>query len=333
MAAGWYRRFNYAVEPFLAALNATPQVAFLPLLILWVGTGLASRVLIIVLLAVLPIAISALAAVRTVDARLVRVARSFSAGDALLFRSIILPSAVPFLLAGARLAVGRGMIGIVVGEIYGSSAGIGAMINQAGSRVRDRQGVRRRTDHRRRGRGAGRAHSPCRAPCRGLASAGCGMTPKLEAQAIRLAYVQPRTGTELVALDGVNLQVMDGEFVAIVGPSGCGKTTFLSVVDGLIAATGGRVLVDGEVVTRPGPDRAVVFQDAACCRGAPCSAMCATASNVWASAAIDADERAEKLIALVGLSGFEHHYPHELSGGMQQRVNLARALVVDPKFC
>jgi len=134
LAAGWYRRFNYAVEPFLAALNATPQVAFLPLLILWVGTGLASRVLIIVLLAVLPIAISALAAVRTVDARLVRVARSFSAGDALLFRSIILPSAVPFLLAGARLAVGRGMIGIVVGEIYGSAAGIGAMINQAGSR-------------------------------------------------------------------------------------------------------------------------------------------------------------------------------------------------------
>jgi ABC-type nitrate/sulfonate/bicarbonate transport system permease component len=134
LAAGWYRRFNYAVEPFLTALNATPQVAFLPLLILWVGTGLASRVLIIVLLAVLPIAISALAAVRTVDARLVRVARSFSVGDALLFRSIILPSAVPFLLAGARLAVGRGMIGIVVGEIYGSSAGIGAMINQAGSR-------------------------------------------------------------------------------------------------------------------------------------------------------------------------------------------------------
>jgi ABC-type nitrate/sulfonate/bicarbonate transport system permease component len=134
LTAGWYRRFNYAVEPFLTALNATPQVAFLPLLILWVGTGLASRVLIIVLLAVLPIAISALAAVRTVDARLVRVARSFSAGDALFFRSIILPSAVPFLLAGARLAVGRGMIGIVVGEIYGSAAGIGAMINQAGSR-------------------------------------------------------------------------------------------------------------------------------------------------------------------------------------------------------
>jgi NitT/TauT family transport system permease protein len=134
LAAGWYRRFRYAIEPFLTALNATPQVAFLPLLILWLGTGLASRVLIITLLAVLPIAISALAAVRTVDARLIRVARSFSANQSLLFRSIILPGVVPFLLAGVRLAIGRGMIGIVVGEIYGSAAGIGMMINQAGSR-------------------------------------------------------------------------------------------------------------------------------------------------------------------------------------------------------
>ena len=88
------------------------------------------------------------------------------------------------------------------------------------------------------------------------------MQPKLEAQDIRLEYFQPRTNTRLLALDGVNLTVMDGEFVSIVGPSGCGKTTFLSVVDGLIAATSGRILVDGKEVTKPGPDRAVVFQDA-----------------------------------------------------------------------
>src|SRR5260221_13227203 len=88
------------------------------------------------------------------------------------------------------------------------------------------------------------------------------MHANLEAQDIRLEYFQPSTNTRLLALDGVDLKIMDGEFVSIVGPSGCGKTTFLSVVDGLIPATGGRILVGGKVVTRPGPDRAVVFQHA-----------------------------------------------------------------------
>jgi ABC-type nitrate/sulfonate/bicarbonate transport system permease component len=134
LAAGWYRRFSYAAEPFLSALNATPQVAFLPLIVVWVGTGLGARVLIIFLLAVLPIAINAHAAVRTTDPRLIKVSLSFGAGDWRLFRSIILPGSLPFLLAGLRIAIGRGMIGVVVGEIYGSAAGIGAMISQAGAR-------------------------------------------------------------------------------------------------------------------------------------------------------------------------------------------------------
>jgi ABC-type nitrate/sulfonate/bicarbonate transport system permease component len=134
LAGGWYRRFSYAVEPLLSALNATPQVAFLPLIVVWVGTGLGERVLIIFLLAVLPLAINAHAAVRTTDPRLIKVAASLGAGDWRLFRTIILPSSVPFLLAGLRLAIGRGMIGVVVGEIYGSAAGVGAMINQAGAR-------------------------------------------------------------------------------------------------------------------------------------------------------------------------------------------------------
>ena len=158
------------------------------------------------------------------------------------------------------------------------------------------------------------------------------MRPKLEAQDIRLTYVQPRTNTQLAALDGVNLAIMEGEFVAIVGPSGCGKTTFLSVVDGLIAATGGRVLVDGEVVTKPGPDRAVVFQDASLLPWRTVLNNVGYGLECLGVGSREARQRAEKLITLVGLSGFEQHYPHELSGGMQQRVNLARALVVDPKI-
>lgn len=133
LTAGWYRTFYYAVEPFLSALNATPQVAFLPLIIVWVGIGLWSKIVVIFLLTVLPIAISALSAVKTVDTRLLRVANSFGSSEWQIFRNIILPSSVPFLLAGLRLAVGRAMIGIVVGELYAATAGVGFMINVAGS--------------------------------------------------------------------------------------------------------------------------------------------------------------------------------------------------------
>ena len=133
LIAGRYRLVSAAIEPFVSAFNATPQVAFLPLLVLWIGTGFATRALIIFLLAALPIMINAHAAVRTVDQRLLTVARSFGASPAWTFCSIILPAAVPFLLAGLRLAIGRGMIGIVVGELYGAARGVGFMMNRAGS--------------------------------------------------------------------------------------------------------------------------------------------------------------------------------------------------------
>jgi ABC-type nitrate/sulfonate/bicarbonate transport system permease component len=133
LVCGRYRLPSHAVAPFVSALNATPQVALLPLVVLWIGTGLAARVFIIFLLCVLPLFINAHAAVRTSDPRLLTVARSFSASEAFTFRTIIVPSAIPFLLAGLRLAIGRGMIGIVVGEIYGGATGVGFMINRAGA--------------------------------------------------------------------------------------------------------------------------------------------------------------------------------------------------------
>ncbi len=133
LVCGRWRLLSHAIAPFVAALNATPQVALLPLVVLWIGTGLAARVFIIFLLTVLPLFLNAHAAVRTTDPRLLTVARSFAASEAFLFRSIIVPSAIPFLLAGLRLAIGRGMIGIVVGELTGAAIGVGFMINRAGA--------------------------------------------------------------------------------------------------------------------------------------------------------------------------------------------------------
>jgi len=133
LAVGWYRRLRYALEPFLSAYNATPQVVFIPLLIIWTGTGLFTKVLIIAMVAFIPLAMSALAAVKTTDPRLLKVANSFGSSDWRRFRDIILPTSVPFLLSGLRLGVGRAMVGIVVGEIYASTAGIGYLINVSGA--------------------------------------------------------------------------------------------------------------------------------------------------------------------------------------------------------
>lgn len=133
LAAGWYRRFYYAVEPFMSALNATPQVAFLPLIIIWVGVGLWSKIVVIFLLTIVPMMMNALAGARTTDVRLLRVAHSFGASHWQIFVKMVLPSSVPFLLAGLRLSVGRAMVGIVVGELYAATAGIGYMISVAGS--------------------------------------------------------------------------------------------------------------------------------------------------------------------------------------------------------
>src|SRR5260370_11340460 len=144
--------------------------------------------------------------------------------------------------------------------------------------------------------------------------------------------MQPRSGGGLRAPARVNLTAEDGEFVSIVGPSGCGKPTFLSVVDGLLPATSGRILVDGVEVARPGPDRAVVFQDASLLPWRTALDNVGYGLECNGAGRRQARERAAKFVALVGLQGFQHKHPSEPSGGMQQPVNLARALGRDPKI-
>ena len=155
---------------------------------------------------------------------------------------------------------------------------------------------------------------------------------KLESIGLRHEYYQPRTGGRLLALDNINLKVEDGEFVSIVGPSGCGKTTFINLCDGLLTPTAGRITIDGQTVTGPGTDRGMVFQDSCLM---PWRTVLKNVIFGLECQGLDNGEgqaRARQFIKLVGLEGFEDHYPHELSGGMQQRCNLARALTVDPKI-
>ena len=156
------------------------------------------------------------------------------------------------------------------------------------------------------------------------------MSSAIRVDEVTVAYPQTRSDRRLIALWQVSLDIAPGEFVTVVGPSGCGKTTLLNCIAGLVRPTEGRVFVDDEIVTGPGPDRAVVFQDYALLPW----------RTVWDNVHFGiegrrrkdgADDRIAEALTLVGLSGFEKAYPRELSGGMRQRAGLARALVADPK--
>jgi NitT/TauT family transport system ATP-binding protein len=155
------------------------------------------------------------------------------------------------------------------------------------------------------------------------------VTPKLELRDVGKRF---RTrGHELVALTNVNLTVAAGEFLTIVGPSGCGKSTLVELIGGLTAPSSGQVLVDGTEVRGPGLDRGIVFQQYALLpwRTARRNIELGVAAK-GVTGRRERRELAERYLEVVGLAGFGDRYPHELSGGMKQRVAIARSLAFDP---
>jgi NitT/TauT family transport system permease protein len=131
---GWYGRVDAVLEPFVSALYATPRIALLPLVMIWFGIGLMSKIAIVFLGAIFPILVNTITGVRTVNADFVKVARSFGSNDWQMFLTVALPSSVPLLLSGLRLGLGHALVGIVVGEMYGATHGLGFLIATAGAR-------------------------------------------------------------------------------------------------------------------------------------------------------------------------------------------------------
>jgi len=156
--------------------------------------------------------------------------------------------------------------------------------------------------------------------------------PKLVVDQVRIDYRSPVAQQPFCAVDNVSFAVPRGQIVSVIGPSGCGKSTLLSAIAGLVPYTGGAVLVDGQPVRRPGRDRAVVFQKAALLPWRTALANVAYPLQLLGVKRAEAAARAQDALARVGLADFVGHYPDHLSGGMQQRVNVARALVVEPEL-
>ncbi len=136
-------------------------------------------------------------------------------------------------------------------------------------------------------------------------------------------------GNSVTALENIDLSFMRGQLTSLLGPSGCGKTTLLKIIAGLLEPTSGEVLVNGKPVRGPGPERAFVFQDFALMPWATVLRNAAFGLEVRGTPKAEREDRARHYIKEVGLAGFEDKYPHELSGGMRQRVGLARALAVN----
>jgi NitT/TauT family transport system ATP-binding protein len=150
----------------------------------------------------------------------------------------------------------------------------------------------------------------------------------IEARGVRKVYASGRGS--VTAIDGIDFAARPGEFVSIVGPSGCGKSTLLHILGGFVAPSAGAVTVDGAPVRGPAPARGIVFQEFVLF---PWKTVLGNVAYGLAERGVPRRERsrrARRQIELVGLAGFERHYPKELSGGMKQRVALARSLIMDP---
>jgi NitT/TauT family transport system ATP-binding protein len=154
----------------------------------------------------------------------------------------------------------------------------------------------------------------------------------IELRGCRKTFASRNGPAPVLALDGVDLTVRPQEFVCLLGPSGCGKTTLLKAIAGLLTLDEGELRIDGHAVTGPGPDRAMVFQDFALLPWADAITNVAFGLELRGVPKGTREQRALELLGAVGLEGFERHYPRQLSGGMQQRVGLARALAMDPKI-
>ncbi|MBU7023814.1 MAG: ATP-binding cassette domain-containing protein [Theionarchaea archaeon] len=290
---GWSPRMeDFSV--IIEMLRPIPPLAWIPLAMLWFGIGFQSKAFIIFIGAFFPILSNALLGVRETEPYLVEAGRVLGASDSQILKKIILPNSFPSILEGLRIDNGS-----------------------------TRSGPRRHGDgwHDRH-----RSHRVCHELCSQMGGEQIG---EVEAM-ISLEYVTKTIG-ELPVLKAISLSVKKGQFVCLVGPSGCGKTTLLKCIAGLRTYEG-EIRIDGKVSQEINPKIGYVFQEFSLFPFLTVRRNMEFGLEIQKTPKKERDSIVKSLLDLFLLQGFEDAYPHELSGGMQKKVAIARAIATDPEI-
>ncbi|HMN27850.1 MAG TPA: ATP-binding cassette domain-containing protein, partial [Caldilineaceae bacterium] len=316
---GMFLRSERYLDTTIQMVRTVPNLALVPLVILWFGIGDQARLFLIALGVFFPIYINTFHGVRQVDTGLIEMGRVYGLTTQQLFWQVILPGAMPSILLGLRVALGVMWLTLIVAETVAVDSGIGYLAQSAREFIRTDVMVFAVILYALLGK---LADTLATLPAAGHHGGGCLMTT---ARGIPLVIhgLEKSFGPKPV-LQGINLQVRSGEFIAIVGKSGCGKSTLLRLIAGLGQPDRGEVIVNGQRARSLNPAARIMFQDA---RLLPWKRVL---DNVGLGVAGDWRGQAAEALAHVGLTDRADQWPLVLSGGERQRVALARALLTRP---